>query len=348
MPTRILSFDGAVAAALQIRLVLRYEQAYPGFLANTDVFAGVSNGALMALYLGQHRTQDHDKNLGVIQDAIDFSNAVIPIFQLRLWKLLRFATGWLPLHGSCTYAKTLAKYLDDTPLSQVSSNVLALSFGVKDWKPHIFTNMEPPSPPSPVYHGDVSIVEAAMASSAAPLALPLNREETPLGDRILVDGSLAATNPTLVAIAHTADWLHGGNGGTPIPEELEQLRVMSLGASFSQQARQRIVDGFVPKCLAFRDLSWGWIQWLPLRPLLLAQMLYQGQIDTVDYECRMLLPLQQYLRVNPAMNQIKSFLGLLLLPERCLIKELDKQADEIWSDPTFRGGVVTWLESAWS
>ncbi len=361
MNKRILSFDGATATALQVRLLEYYERDCPGFMAKTDVFAGTSDGALMGLYLAQHCNDDNANNLEAIKGARSFSDELIPMFQFGLGKMLKFASGWLPFCYSGDYEDLLARTYGQQPLADLDNKVIAVAFNVMQWMPYVFSNLGPPGGedlptgptiPSSFDPGDVfppeapqsSVFDAAMASSAAPMALPLRR----VNDKaISVDGGLTANNPTLLALARTCEWMANTKDARRVREQLPNLRVMSLGATESPRARRRIVQGFVPNCLAFRDLHWGWKQWLPLRPLLLMQMLFQGQVNTVDYECSRFLSPEQYLRVEPPMEQVKTMLELVFSPAQCLIKKLDEQAERLWNTPEFRTEVLRWLKNSW-
>lgn len=315
---RILSFDGAAAAALQIRLLYHCENARPGFIAKTDVFAGTSDGALMALYLAQN-IKNVDGSLEVIGKAIDFSNQIAPTFQLNPLSVLKLATGWFPLRGGGHYERLLEKnYGADDTLKDLPSDVIVVAFSVDDWCPKIFSRED----------AGTTVVDAAMASSAAPLALPLHR----VRKQVFVDGGLAATNPTLLTLRH-------------LGQESTDVRVLSLGVRISKEARRSIINGFMPGRLTFRNLSWGWVQWLPLRPLLLGQMLFQGQIETVECECRRLLSESEYHRFRPEMDELASILELMFLPTSCIIRKLDDLASEIWAAQS--GPLLAWVDDSW-
>ncbi|HMY18935.1 MAG TPA: hypothetical protein PKA58_21560, partial [Polyangium sp.] len=47
----ILSIDGGPAAPVQVRMLRKVEERYPGFLASTDMFAGTSDGAMVGMFL---------------------------------------------------------------------------------------------------------------------------------------------------------------------------------------------------------------------------------------------------------------------------------------------------------
>ena len=315
---RILSFDGAAAAALQIRLLYHCENARPGFVAKTDLFAGTSDGALMALYLAQN-IKGGDGGLEVISKAIDFSNQLAPTFHLNPLSVLRLATGLFPLSSGGHYRRLLEKnYGADDTLAELPNDVIAVAFSVDDWSPKIFSRQG----------ARTTVVDAAMASSAAPLAFPLHR----VRKQVFVDGGLAATNPTLLTLRH-------------IGHDSTDVRVLSLGVRVSEKARRSIIDGFVPRRLTFCNLSWGWIQWLLLRPLLLGQMLFQGQIETVECECRRLLSESEYHRFRPEMDELGSILELMFLPTSFVIQQLDELASEIWAAQS--GPLLAWVDGSW-
>jgi hypothetical protein len=343
---RILSFDGASAAALQIRLLLDFERRCPGLLRSVDLFAGTSDGAFIALYLAIHRTDDDDENLRVLARAVEFSNGMIPLFRVNCCNTLRLLTGVRAMLLEKDFRAYLTKHYGDTRLRDLDKKVVILSFDAFNWVPRTFSNLRVPFDSNPDHlftppDDLIPLVDVAMASSALPLVLPLLHD----GPRTAADGGVVANNPTMAAVSRACQSLVRGPG-EPARDQLQYLRVLSLGARVCPEEHSRVVFGpGMPSPFGRGSLDWGWIQWILLRPMLLGELLFQGSMEMIHYEAHSLLTDAQYHRVNPMMKEIQAVFALAFRPQSVLVKQLDKEAARLFQDPLFVESNVLWIKT---
>lgn len=342
---RVLSLDGMSAAALQIRLIRAFEQACPGFLRSVDCFVGASDGGYMALFLASRVSDDDAANLAMLDEAIAFNNALVPLFRLTLRKGVKFATGWYPLLCVDQFRDVFQRYLGDGTLGQVRRKLVVCSFGAISWAPVVYSNLDPGAAPRPCHRGDpqTTLVDLALATSALPLALPLYGK----GAARVIDGGWVATNPAMLGVAEVCQAQAHLHGADPTAV-LASLRVLSLGATDSLDERRSVLNrppfGFG---YLFSRNNWGWMQWILLRPWLLLDMSLQGTISLAHQELRSILPEQRYRRIQPQMAEIQDGWRLLLgRPER-LIQTFDDQAAGLVGDPAWFDRQVAWIRDGY-
>ncbi|MCK6507340.1 patatin-like phospholipase family protein [Myxococcota bacterium] len=338
---RVLSLDGMSAAALQIRLIRAFEQANPGFIRSVDCFVGASDGGYMALFLASRVTDDDAANLAMLDEAIAFNNALVPLFHLSLRKGVKFATGWYPLLCVDQFRQVFQRYLGDGNLGQVRRKLVVCSFGAISWSPVIYSNLEPDVAPGPRHRGtpDTSLVDLALATSALPLALPMYGK----GAARVIDGGWVATNPTMLGVSELCRAQARLRAVDPTAV-LASLRVLSLGARDSLAERKSVLNrppfgmGYL-----FSRNSWGWMQWIVLRPWLLLDMSLQGTISLAHQELLSILPEARYRRIHPPMSEIQDGWRLLLgCPDR-LIRSFDQQAAGLVGDPRWFEANNRWI-----
>ncbi len=157
---RILALPGGgVRGILQARLLERIESELP-FLAKVDAFAGASIGTVNAIWLALGRPA---------QDLVPLYRRAAPFV---------FGKGFLARHAGAALRSTLASHLGDKRLKDLPKPVLAYAVsasGVELAKP------------------DELLVDVALASTAAPVALPAHQGK--------VDGGLVQNDPSAAALA---------------------------------------------------------------------------------------------------------------------------------------------------
>lgn len=342
---RVLTIDGMTAAALQIRLIKAYEQACPGFLRSVDCFVGASDGGYMALFLASRVSEDDEANLAMLDEAIAFSNALIPLFHLTIRKGIKFATGWFPLLCVDQFQAVFAQYLGTGTLGQLQRKVVICSFGAIAWTPVVYTNLLPQAPPSFQHRGqpETTLIELALATSAFPMALPLHGK----GGARVIDGGWVATNPSMLGVSELcrAGAIQRGCDPTEI---LASLRVFSLGSTESLAEHKRVINKPPLGCaFAWQRNSWGWLQWVLLRPWLMLDMSLQGAINLADVELRAILPASRYLRVSPPLAEVTDGWRLLLSRPNTLIRKLDSEAARLVATPAWFQPIVEWIGSSY-
>ncbi len=255
----ILSFDGGGVRGIFAAQILSMLENELGFLSKVDFFSGTSTGALIALSLA----------------AGFFPEQIVTLYQ-------KLAPVLFPEHHELSSSK--AKYdsaffkqlminhvfPDNPKLSELPKKVAALAFKLNDhghWRPHVFHNF--------VSHIDSThLIDAALASSAAPLYFPSYEG--------YVDGGVYATNPSLsaltLALEHVTDL------------KLADVRLLSFG------------NGNMPDHIQ-GNINWGSEQWLstnkteslPQFPLF--SLFTEAGISQVDHCCKVLMK-DHYHRVN--------------------------------------------------
>jgi len=299
MRYRVLSLDGGGQLEMtSTLLMIEIEKQRPGFLARTDMIAGTSAGAMVALILA---TQDDPANL-LPQAEVLWEK----FFELSMNSLGGTLLGLVGLGALFTNQK-LEEYLaqpdllGDKTLGQLRKKVIITSFnlegvdfstGAKTWKPKVYDNFGANNPDQME-----KAVDVALRSSAAPIFFPILDGH--------VDGGVFANHPAMVAISKVFhDWRlghHDHDEGVPLPEAepgplhdpvqdyLGDLKVLSIGVGEN--------NNYIP----VEDANWGYLKWIldPFRPLLVVNALLRGSTSAVDFQCRNLLPHGSYHRLNP-------------------------------------------------
>lgn len=181
---RILSLDGGgVKGVLQAKLLERLDDA-TAFVETVDLFAGTSVGAILALYLAnggrpgvllrEIRRSAHD----VFGDRIAHGT---------LSEVLGASRALAALRG------LLEEAFGARRLPELRREVVVTAFDLLRMRPKILTRKD-----------DMTLVDAALASSAAPLYMPVHMVKTH-GGAALVDGGVFANNPSKRALDHADD-----------------------------------------------------------------------------------------------------------------------------------------------
>jgi patatin-like phospholipase/acyl hydrolase len=329
------------AAALQIRLIKAYEQACPGFLRSVDCFVGASDGGYTALYLALHVTDDDEANLAMLDDAIAFSNALVPLFHLTFTGAIKFASGWWPMLDVDQFKAVFRRFLGDARIRDLRRKAVICSYGAFLWDPVVYSNFAQKSRPSLNYRGndDTSLVDVALATSALPLVLPLHGKGV---DRV-VDGGWLSNNPSMFGVTETCAAEAVARGCTPL-EVMSEVRVLSLGATDSYEEHTKVVDRSTgPLKFLWERNAWGWVQWVLARPMLLMEMWIQGAIDLSDRQMSAVFPSTRYRRIRPPMSEVGDVWKLMLAKSGTLIAEFDDEAARLVASPAWFEPNVTWI-----
>lgn len=300
---RILCLDGAQGPVLQLRLMRRIEERYPGFLDRVDVFAGTSEGGFISLYLAK-KLSEGVPAATAIEGAIAFTNEALEAFWVGPRQLARLASLRYTLYDGAALRRVLVRHLGaDTRLRDLSGRkVSILTFDTEKREAKSFHATGPGAEP------DAKLVDVAMWSAALPVLFPLH------GNRSFVDGATVNNNPVLAAVGDTlidlADeedeggWLMLNNYS-----RLHRLRVLSLGAvpARSWRARTRAERRIRPDA--------GLFTWLFGRPEDRLMELLQGASEYNHNLTQRVLGVFLYHRFQPEVQMIENFVSLLDLPE---------------------------------
>ncbi|CAO2188596.1 unnamed protein product [Urochloa humidicola] len=239
----VLSIDGGGVRGIIPAVVLAFLeeklQALDGPDARIadyfDVVAGTSTGGLLTTMLtapGQNgRPLFAAKDLA--QFYIDQSPKIFPQKNWILSKIfgtLRMVRG--PKYDGKYLHALLRQYLGDMRLDKALTNVVIPTFDIAFLQPTIFSSLELKQRPS----RNALLADIAYSTSAAPTFFPAHYFETKDKDgKIrafnLVDGGLAANNPTLCAMSQVSkDIVLGYNDFFPVmPVDYGKFMVISVG-----------------------------------------------------------------------------------------------------------------------
>ncbi|HMY18934.1 MAG TPA: patatin-like phospholipase family protein [Polyangium sp.] len=342
----ILSMDGGPAAPVQIRILRKIEAKYPGFLAETDMFAGTSDGAVLTAFLASRLPEDKAEakriSLDIIDDAIQLSNITIRALQPRPWSMLQFMTGFGPLVEYRRMEAALQYAFGDMKIRDINRRILIASYDCNNWTMGNFTNVDILS-----QQADMPVYEAILASASLPLYAPVYRASN---GRKFLDGVFVGNNPSLVATGTLLQsiWLthHFAENTTEWHKIVERVRILSMGVGEVHAEAQRPIESIPSLCqqlfgidwLEEHDgsLRWGWWQWLLERPALLASIVYHSQSAATALEGDMFLTPYNHHRYAPPSNTISVVFDLARRNADKVIQEAEQCAEELWANDARR------------
>ena len=288
-PFRLLAVDGGPAGLLSTLIMQQLIEGVPDILTDLDAYVGTSSGGIAALMLASHPT------------------TVAPVLNSlqTLWSspaILTGGTGIPPslvasLLGTCSFLPNtgIRKYLSlpdnlgtRTLGSLLPKLVITPSYYmnplpvVNQAGPVIFSNDDPKNE-------GVLAVDAAMATSAAPLSVPVYYG--------YVDGGLYANTPIMVAIGEffrlrrQQEKISGALMATTPRAKGRELLILSIGTGQPQD--KVVVNGsaLVP---------WGYLDWLLsiFDPLRLVSTAFYGGAEEIVRQAGYIMPEGNFWRLN--------------------------------------------------
>ena len=294
----------------------------PGFLAATNMFAGTSNGSMVALFIASRMPQNQQKakkeSLAILKDAIEFSNCTLRAMAPTVGVYTKFLAGIGPIYDTDRLAQLFQSAIGNMTLGQLERYMaVAVSMSMNEFQPRSFVWIQK----FLEHDREMLIADAMLASSSLPLFCSLYGNWT--GDHYL-DGAFVANNPSMVAATRILEMLEmkmrggvlpvgprGRHAGHPEHKKpatartLSRCRILSLGVNDSRGGMASALEGnrFMNKLLGspFQPgmLSWGWWQLVVNRPRLLATLLYQGQNREIARQCAAVFGLHHFHRYAP-------------------------------------------------
>src|SRR4051794_3255334 len=186
-PMKVLAIDGGGIRGLIPALVLAEIEHRTGRAIATmvDLIAGTSTGAIIGCALARPNAMPAAR----IADAYERDGP--RIFDRSLVKVVTSVGGLADeRYDAKGLVESLRHHLGDTRLADASTGVVVTAYDLEARRALLFRSGG----------DDVSMLEAAHASSAAPTYF----EPVRLGDRTLVDGGVFAINPAALAYAEAA------------------------------------------------------------------------------------------------------------------------------------------------
>ncbi|XP_062192182.1 patatin-like protein 2 [Phragmites australis] len=221
-----------------------------------DVIAGTSTGGLVTAMLTA--PNEEGRPLFAAKDINNFYLEHCPkIFRAVKGGplgLLKSMSG--PKYDGKYLHSIVQKLLGKTRVSQALKNIVIPTFDIKLLQPIVFSRYDATSDPSK----DALLSDVCISTSAAPTYLPGHQFETTDKDGKprpfnLIDGGVAANNPTLLAMTHMSKQILLGNKDFfPIkPADYGKFMVLSLGTGTA-----KIEEKFD----AVQSGKWGILGWL--------------------------------------------------------------------------------------
>ncbi len=202
-------FSAAVLAELEQDLGVRLADHF-------DLIAGTSTGALIALALGA--------GLSPAEVVEFYADKGPSIFPARRGGGLRQA--FRSKHDPGPLRAALTEVLGERLLGESGKRLVIPAWSLDEADVYVFKT---PHHPRLRRDGKETMVDVAMATTAAPTFLPASR----LRNHRLVDGGMWANNPALVGVTEAVSMLGA---------ELPAIRVLSLGTTDPVKASSRRLD----------------------------------------------------------------------------------------------------------
>ena len=317
-PFRILALDGGgVRGVFTAGLLERLCVAHPALMAEVDVICGTSTGGLLALMLADGYTPQQIKNIYWYHLAQVFTTTPA-----------RRYSPFCATYSKDVLAQVVELYCGGRLLGDLHKHVIITSFrlappvtppGDADaggaalrarWQPAVFSNIPQTVRGSDRPNLDMSVIRAALRTSAAPTLFPLHEGFT--------DGAVFANNPSLVGVTKVK---------SHFPRiKSADIRVLSLGT------------GDFPASVDLQgddDADWGIRQWAPH----LLDMLIDASSVNVDMNLRLLLN-RNYHRLDPLLpwrinvDNTDAMDELVKASEEADLDDAIRFLQGRWSDPS--------------
>ncbi|KAA8537727.1 hypothetical protein F0562_027283 [Nyssa sinensis] len=306
-----------------------------------DMIAGTSTGGLVTAML----TAPNEKNrpLFAAKDINNFylDNCTKIFPQLNcpfphVTKIIKSLSG--PKYDGKYLHSLVKEKLGNTRLHQTLTNVAIPTFDIKRLHPTIFSSYEVKNKPSL----DALLSDICIATSAAPTYLPAHYFETkdPAGkvrEFNLIDGGVAANNPTLVAIGEVTKQITRRNPDFfPIKTmDYARLLVISLGTGSSK---------IEEKYDANDAAKWGMLGWLTSggsTPLV--DVFTQSSADMVDFHLSVVFQAlhseRNYLRIQD--DTLNGTLSSVDIATKENLEDLVKVGEGLLKKPVSRVNLET-------
>lgn len=224
-PFKILSIDGGGIKGLYSASVLARIEEKAGIKAGDcfDMICGTSTGGLIALGLAVGKSSQELVDLYVNQGNGIFPTLENPQLRWVQRKVVQFATQTF-FWGKFSNKKLkniLETTFGQTTLGELQNLVLIPSFNLTSGMPRIFKY---PHKEGDFYMDkDIKLVDAALATSAAPTYFPIHS----IDDTLYIDGGVWANNPSLCGLLEAIKYFVGPD------KEYSHVEMLSI-ASITQ------------------------------------------------------------------------------------------------------------------
>ncbi|CAL5187909.1 unnamed protein product [Lathyrus oleraceus] len=308
----VLSIDGGGVRGIIPGVILAYLESQLQEIDGADarladyfdVIAGTSTGGLITAMLTTPNPDSNNRPLFAARQIVPFYLKNLPlIFPQKsgifapLVNMAKVLMG--PKYNGEYLHKTIRGMTGNTLLSQTVTNIVIPSFDVEKFQPTIFSSYQIDAEPAL----DVKLSDICIGTSAAPTFLPAHYFEKKdeqgrvIQEYNLIDGSVCANNPTMVAIREvTKDMIRQPQGRSvnDAGVGLDRFLVISIGTGSNKSEKK-----YNAKMVA----KWGALTWLfnsGATPVI--DCFNEASIDMVDYHNSVLFTALQsqdnYLRIQ--------------------------------------------------
>jgi len=314
----IISVDGGGIRGVIPAMLLR--SIGQETIIKASLFAGTSTGSLIAVglaaevkiefitdtyldpnachtiftpYVGSQEQKDPGAHLSLLQklrgllvseEQRMFDAGIGSVFEEMLF----------PQYTAAGLRQVIEGCAPDTTLADLKHHVFVPTFVLNaitpagpQWEATAFHNL--PGPVGFGGHADAPLVDAIMASAAAPLYFPPH----PYGERLFVDGGLMAQNPTMLALSAAIQAGLVGEQGV----RLEDVSILSLGTGSNSSSYPPPGGDFPPP---YGMLGWSWPE--PRKPstpaVPLTDAILDGVAQVTDYQVQALIGKDNYRRAQ--------------------------------------------------
>ncbi|XP_022149527.1 patatin-like protein 3 [Momordica charantia] len=227
-----------------------------------DIIAGTSTGGLVTTMLTAPN-KDTNKPLYAAKDLVNFYLQHAPkIFPQRNHLFSSVVNLFGQVMGpkyDGKYLRSLVKeLLGDMTLKQTLTNVVIPAFDIKLLQPVVFSSIEATWDELK----NPKLIDVCISTSAAPTYLPTHEFQTKDSKGKtqtfnMVDGGVAANNPTLTAITHAMKEINLSRRRSELlkikPMETKRMLILSLGTGLAKN---------VGKYSASKAAKWGMLDWI--------------------------------------------------------------------------------------
>jgi Patatin-like phospholipase len=296
---RILSIDGGGIRGIYTAVLLnRIAKEVPELFDETQFFAGSSTGAILAVGLASGIPSaeliEIFRAYGQVVLKQNFVQNIGQVVSAK-YEILNLRKLLTPYFGAAILLDLIKRR---------GKNVLVPAFDldgkideIRTWKPKIFHNFS-----GPAGDGGEMVVDVIVRSSATPIIFPSFQG--------YVDGTIVATNPSMLALTQAIDAATGG-------QNLANIRLLSMGA------------GFFPRYIGGTEHDWGLGKW----SFVLAPLMSDSQMGISDYQATRLLGSSRYHRLAPELPVS------VRIDEAAKVPDLISYAEAVDIAPT-----VTWIK----
>jgi patatin-like phospholipase/acyl hydrolase len=235
-PFRILSLDGGgIRGAFVASALATFEQATGRrIVEHFDLIAGTSTGGIIAIGLAMGATAEDIRRFYETQGPKIFPKRD----GIHKW-LGRVGDVFRPRFSSAGLRAAMQSVVGDRPLKEATTRLVIPTYDVNTGKVYLFKT---PHNPGYAHHADVTAVDVALATSAAPTYFPAH---TIPGRGIFVDGGLWANCPAMVGLVEAISFLD---------QQPEQVRILSLSTTsypfrLTRPEQLRGLIGWAPKLI---------------------------------------------------------------------------------------------------